>query len=189
MTEPRGEALFHVELRVPNMDKRIIEGIIVPWNEVSYLTPDPKGERFLPGSLDRTIEDRGHLVKLFRIHDQSKAYARPIRWDSHHADGLFGEFQVGRGAACDAFLDEVADGLLDAFSLGFQAKKEQRGADGVREVVEARMYEASLAPIGAYDGARVTALRAPSLPARIEVPEMPTVNLEPLPTLTRGLSF
>ena len=40
-----------VELRVPDVSERIVEGIVVPWGETSFLTPDPKGERFTAGSL------------------------------------------------------------------------------------------------------------------------------------------
>ena len=38
-----------LELRVPDTSERIVEGIVVPWDETSFLTPDPRGERFRPG--------------------------------------------------------------------------------------------------------------------------------------------
>ena len=47
-----------LELRVPDTDERLIEGVIVPWGETSFMTPDPRGERFMPGSLTRTIKGR-----------------------------------------------------------------------------------------------------------------------------------
>ena len=53
MTDQIVHATFGaVELRVPDVSERIVEGIVVPWGETSFLTPDPKGERFQPGQLD-----------------------------------------------------------------------------------------------------------------------------------------
>jgi phage head maturation protease len=72
--------------------------------------------------------------------------------------------------------------MLDAFSVGFLPKRETRGADGAREVIEAQLHEVSLVPIGAYDGARVLAVRdaQPSRPAVSPLSAMPTVDLAPL---------
>ena len=58
---------FPLELRVADLDERIVEGIVVPYGETSFLTPEPAGERFLRGSLTRTVNERGaERVKLFR---------------------------------------------------------------------------------------------------------------------------
>jgi uncharacterized protein len=169
-----------IELRVPDIDERIVEGIVVPWNETSFMTPDPKGERFLPGSMTRTVREKGARTKLFRNHDHTRALGTSIRWDARDDRGLFGQFRIGQVPGGDELLDEVREGLLDAFSIGFQPIRVQRAADGAREVLEARLAEASLCPIGAYDGAQVLAVRAP---AAFQVPEMPAVNLDPIPPI------
>jgi uncharacterized protein len=175
-------ARFPVELRVPDVSERIVEGVVVPWDETSYLTPEPAGERFKRGSLTRTIKDRGARIKLFRGHDHGTAIGRALGWEPSHDQGLFGRFRMFDTPAGEAALQEVREGALDAFSVGFQAVRSGRGEDGAREILEAKLYEASLAPIGAYDGARVLAVRTP---APVDLPAMPDVNLEPLPLLAR----
>jgi HK97 family phage prohead protease len=171
---------FPVELRVADLSERIVEGVVVPYDETTYLVPDP--ERFLPGSLTRTIKDRGNRIKLYRGHEHRDAYGTPVSWDPDHAAGLFAQFRITRLPRGDEMLAELGEGLLDAFSIGFEAKRERRAADGVREIVEAKLWEVSLAPLGAYDGAKVLAVRTPSVD---DLPDMPAVNFEPLPVLHR----
>lgn len=188
--------VYPIEFRTVSTDERIVSGIAVPWNETSYLTPDPKGERFLPGSLTRTIKARGDRLKLFRggrEHQHDEAIARPIEFDPRHPDGLWAAWRIGKTKAGDAALEEVAEGLLDAFSVGFRAVRAGRGADGAREIGEAELLEVTLLPIGAYDGARVLEVRSPApgrsalddLDAWLAEHPVPAVDRAPLPELRR----
>lgn len=149
---------FGLELR--RVDERILEGIAVPYGETSYLTDDPRGERFLAGSLNRTIRDRGARLKLFLNHDHTHAIGRALKLDARNPAGLWGRFGVFSTPTADEALAEVEQGALDMFSIGFVPVRERRAADGVREIVEASVHEVSLAPLGAYDGARVLATRS-----------------------------
>lgn len=174
-----------LELRVPDLAERIVEGVVVPWGETSYLTPDPRGERFRPGSLTRTIKERGDRVKLYRTHDHDVAVGKPLKWNVGHEAGLWAQFRIAATPAGDAVLLELREGMLDAFSVGFLPKRETRGEDGAREIIEAQLHEVSLAPIGAYDGARVLAMRQPgstALPATSAalLASMPEVDLSPV---------
>lgn len=195
MTESTS-VIYPFNVRSVSTDERIVAGIAVPWNETSYLTPDPKGERFLPGSLTRTIKARGDRLKLFRggrEHQHDGAIARPIELDPRHPDGLYAAWRIGKTPAGDAALAEVAEGLLDAFSVGFRAVRTGRGADGAREIAEAELIEVQLLPLGAYDGARVLEVRAPAAgrTARDELEEwlsahpVPEVDRTPLPDVSR----
>lgn len=168
-----------LELRVPDTAERIIEGIVVPYGETSFLTDDPRGERFRSGALTRTIKERGDRIKLYCSHDHSVAIGKAAQWKATHEAGLWAQFRIAATPAGDAALLEVREGMLDAFSIGFLPKREGRGPDGAREVIEAQLHEVSLCPIGAYDGARVLAMRAPqfTLPS---VAAMPAVNLGPV---------
>jgi HK97 family phage prohead protease len=169
-----------VELRATS--RREVEGIVAPYGETSYLTPDPHGERFLRGSLSRSVRDRGMRVKLFRNHDHSRAVGRATAWNADDPAGLWGRFKVAATPAGDEVLTEVREGTLDAFSIGFRALVTHRAVDSVREVVAAELHEVSIAPMGAYEGARVLALRTPGE----LLPPMPLVNLTPMPSrLTR----
>jgi uncharacterized protein len=173
-----------LELRVADVSQRIVEGIVVPWGEVSFLTADPKGERFVRGALTRSVQQKGDRIKLFSNHRHEKAIGTAIGWKPGHADGCWGSFRISTRPDGDELLADVADGLLDAFSVGFRPVRERRSDDGVREVLEAELHEVSLVPIGAYDGARVLATRAPA--PRFEIPVMPPVNLAPIPVFRMG---
>jgi HK97 family phage prohead protease len=174
-----------LELRVPDVSERIVEGIVVPWNEVTFLTADPRGERFRSGSLTRTIKERGDRVKLFRNHDHDQAVGRAVQWKATHEGGCWAQFRIAATVAGDEVLAEVREGMLDAFSVGFLPKRETRGADGAREIIEAQLHEVSLCPIGAYDGARVLAMRSSGSHGhtgapQATIPPMPEVDLSPL---------
>lgn len=182
MTERTTATFAAIELRVADESERIVSGVVIPWNEVSMLTPHSQGERFAPGSLTRTVAERGDRVKLFRDHDHKRAIGRAVKWDTDDPRGLWGEFRIANTAAGDEALAEVSEGMLDAFSIGFRAVRTRKAKDGSREVLEAALHEASLAPIGAYDGARVLALRTPTVNELI--PPMPAVNLAPIPPLS-----
>jgi hypothetical protein len=181
-------AAFPLQFRV--IDERVVEGIAVPWGETSFVAGDPAGERFLPGSLTRSVRQRGTRLKLFRNHDHSTAIGRVEKLDARHPDGLWSSWRIFNTPAGDAALVEIAEGALDAFSIGFRAVKVRRGEDGAREVVEADVHETSLAPLGAYDGARVLALRTPrtgadEVRAWLEAHPPPVQALAPLPDLGR----
>jgi HK97 family phage prohead protease len=159
------------------MSERIVEGIVVPYDETTFLTDDPAGERFRPRSLTRTVSDRGDRVKLYRAHDHRTAVGKAVEWRTDDPAGCWAQFRIARTPAGDAVLNEVAEGMLDAFSVGFLPKRQRRGPDGAREIIEAQLHEVSLCPIGAYDGARVMATRRPG---RYTVPPAPLVDLSPV---------
>jgi hypothetical protein len=175
-----------------NTDERLIAGIAVPWNETSMLTPSQSGERFLPGSLTRSVKARGERLKLFRGshgHDMIPV-GRAVKMDARHPDGLWTEWKIANTAAGEQTLEEVREGLLDSFSIGFRAVRSQRGTDGAREIVEAELGEVTLLPTGAYDGARVLEVRAPTLQAAdiaawLAAHPVPTVDRTPIPDLYR----
>jgi HK97 family phage prohead protease len=139
---------------------RSVEGIAVPWNEISYLTPEPTGERFLPGSCTKSVAVRGAKLKLFRNHNHSVALGKAVYLDPQDRRGLFARWQIARTPAGDEALQEISEGALDAFSVGFRTVKARRGFDGVRDIVEADVHEVSIAPLTAYAGAVVTGYRA-----------------------------
>lgn len=170
-----------LELRVPDRSERIVEGVVVPWEETSYMTPDPKGERFMAGSLTRSIAERGDRLKLFHAHNHDRAIGKALAWRPDHASGCWAQFRIAATPQGDEVLAEVHEGMLDAFSVGFRPIRSRRGPDGAREIVEAALHEVSIAPVGAYDGARVLAVRRPA--AQFDLPPMPEVNLSPVPPL------
>jgi phage head maturation protease len=77
-------------------------------------------------------------------------------------------------------MDQVREGALDSFSVGFRPVRSRRDAQGIINVQEAAIHEVSLCPMGAYDGARVLATRSPARGSGPLFGEMPPVDLTPV---------
>lgn len=185
MTETTRVA-FPMEWRTVNTDERVVEGIAVPWGETSFLTPDPHGERFVAGSLTKSVRDKGSRLKLFVGHDHAHAVGAAVKLDARHPDGLWTAWRIFRTPYGDDALAEMAEGALDSMSVGFRTIRARRGDDGAKEVLEAEVHEVSVAPIGAYDGARVLSVRTPDTGTNRwwEIPSQ-RISLTPLPPLRR----
>lgn len=170
-----------MELRDVRAAERVVVGVCAPYDETSYLVPDPMGERVKRGAFARSIAARGGKVPLLRAHDAGRRMGTS-RSFTESDDGLLGEFTVNAGDSGDALLEDCRLGYLAALSCGFQPIRAERGPDGVREVLEAKLVEVSLVGVPAYDGAQLVAVRAaaPIVPA---FPPRPDVNLAPIPPL------
>jgi uncharacterized protein len=173
-----------MEVRHVDADAREMVGIVAPYDEVTYLTPDPQGERILRGAFAKSIRQRGGKIPLLRNHDQSRKVGNSSRF-SDSADGLVGEFKIVAGDHGDLMLDDLRNGCLDMLSVGFQPLTAVRGADGVREVKEARLVEVSVVAVPAYQGATVLAIRNAQNLDEMLAPfrSRPIVNLDPVPAV------
>ena len=102
-------------------------------------------------------------------------------------EGLVGEFVVNEGPRGDTLLEDARGGYLEGLSVGFSPLRHERGDDGVREVVEARLVEVSMVGIPAYEGAAVMAVRNAQSLDELLAPfaNRPAVDLSPIPPLWR----
>lgn len=148
-----------MELRSVDTAGRTVDGVCVPYDEVSYLTPNPDGERVMRGAFAKSARQRGGKVFLFRGHDHGHPVGRAVDFRDE-PDGLHGSFQIRASSLGDETLSDLNDGYLPGMSVGFRALQARRGKDGATEIVEAQLMEVSLVAIGAYDGARVLAVRS-----------------------------
>lgn len=147
-----------MEIRAVNLDERTITGVCAPYDEVSYLVPDPSGERIVRGAFAKSLRQRHDRILLFRGHSHDRAIARSRSFEDAEG-GLVGVFHARPSSVGDEALEEARDGYLPGLSVGFRPVNQRRGADGVREITEAALIEVSLVTIPAYDGARVMAVR------------------------------
>ena len=98
--------------------------------------------------------------------------------------GSRGHSMSGPSVSGDEALEEARDGYLSGMSVGFAPLNQTRGSDGVREVREARLLEVSLVVIGAYEGAKVLAVRNAQDLDKLLAPfqNPPHVDLSPIPS-------
>lgn len=148
-------------------DGRTIVGLAAPFDTSTEIAGQYT-ETIRPGAFHRTITERGDRVKLLALHDDRTlplGRATSLREETR---GLIVEARVSKTTAGDEALELVRDGALDALSIGFFPVRDRwsPSRDSV-ERLEVRLVEISLVHAGAYDSARVLAVRsaAPTLPA------------------------
>jgi len=175
-----------MELRSVDETERVVVGVVAPYDEVTYLTPNPEGERIRRAAFRRSLDHREAKIPLLRNHDRTLELGRSRRF-TDTAEGLVGEFVVHGGPQGDALLDDTRNGYLPAMSVGFQAVRVERGDGGVREVHEARLVEVSLVAVPAYAGAAMLAVRNAQDLDELLAPfaNRPTVDLSPIPPVWR----
>jgi HK97 family phage prohead protease len=169
-----------MEIRAVDPDERTITGVAAPYDEVTYMTRDPSGERITRGAFGKSIRQRETRIPLCVNHDHSHAVGMSRSW-LDDGSGLTGVFAVRPGARGDEVLDDVRSGYLPALSVGFSSLVRTRGADGVVEVREAKLHEVSLVLIPAYEGAQLIGVRASVTVADMLAPfaNPPAVDLTP----------
>ncbi len=147
-----------IDLR-DDAEGRTVFGTVVPFNTVATVNDGagPYREMFAPGSFARSITQRADKVKLLVNHDGRKLPVGRATLLEERSDGLYGEFLVSRSQA--ALVDDVADGILDSFSVGFRGIKAAK-RDGVVVRTEAQIREVSIVGFPAYADARIAGVRS-----------------------------
>lgn len=136
-------------------DRRIIEGLIVPYGQSA------NGFRFERGSITWADVSR---VKLLLSHDAGQAIGVATEL-SDTARGIRGRFRVARGPEGDRALQLAEDGVLDGLSVGVDFVFENDTVPDPkfkmgRLVQRGTLMETSLTPMPAYSDARVTRVAA-----------------------------
>lgn len=141
-----------------DQERRVIEGIVVPYGRDAIAVKGGKKWRFQQGSLRYVETGR---VKLLRDHDMSQPQG-PMIFCEDRPDGMFARFKVGRGPDGDRTLAEAEDRVRDGFSVGVDIEKATPDPlnRGVWLVQESTWYETSVLAVPAYDGARVSRVAA-----------------------------
>jgi uncharacterized protein len=173
-----------MELRSVSEPERLITGIVAPYDEVTYLTGDPHGERMRRGAFTKSIQERGAKIPLLKNHDVTRKLGKS-RCFREAPEGLIGEFVVNPGEYGDALLEECRNGYLEALSVGFVPVRVERGQDGAREILEAKLGEVSMVAVPAFEGAAMLSVRNAEHLSELLAPfaNRPAVNLDPIPPI------
>jgi HK97 family phage prohead protease len=161
---------------------RIIEVVVVPYDETTMVEYPPGSGRLITESVDRGafdgLEKRPGRVRANRDHDvtRSVGLARAIHTDRD--EGLVGEVYVSRTLLGDETLQLADDGVLGA-SVGMAVKpSDQRWSEGRtrRRIARAFLDHIALVPNPAYSGAEVLAVRSVSPPVWDQPPATPYLD-------------
>lgn len=120
----------------------------------------PYDERFIAGSFQRTIAERGGRVKLRAQHQRFPLPVGRFHLIREDSAGLYGEAVVSKTDLGDEVLELVRDGALDSWSVGFRPIRHRRASDGATERTEVSLREASLTDEPAYSAALVGGVRS-----------------------------
>lgn len=151
-----------IEVRA-DAEGRTVSGIVVPFGQVARVSDGGPSydEAFQPGAFKRSIDHMGGNFGKVKFLSQHQARTNPLgkaillREDNA---GLYGEFYVSKTRAGDEALEQVRDGSLDAFSVGFSGIKAEK-RDRITWRTEVGIREASLVTFPAYAGAVVHGVR------------------------------
>ncbi|MBB5776232.1 HK97 family phage prohead protease [Nonomuraea jabiensis] len=143
-------------------DGRTVTGVAVPFG-VQADVNDGYGmyrEEFRRGAFTRTIAERGNRVKVLAQHNRNTMPIGRATLLREDPAGLYAELRISQTTAGDEALELIRDGALDGLSIGFNAIRDERGADGTVIRTEVRLNEISVVPFAAYESATITGVRS-----------------------------
>lgn len=170
------------EVRTVDTEKREVTGIAVPWGQVAEI----RGEY-------REIVERGAVVesdaaRLWWRHDE------PIGRITRAADTDAG-WEITAHISATPRGDEaytlLRDGVIDQFSIGFTPVEHRDEVDPTTGAVtrtrtKIKVREVSLVPIPAYEGAKVSQVRAASTTTEKEAPVADSITKADLDEVRTG---
>ena len=145
---------FSSEIEAADVERRIIAGIVVPFNKVGYTSVGPV--IFESGSIK--IPDTKN-VKLLANHDSTNPIGRAQSFQTTD-NQITGSFKISSSATGQDFLIRASEGLIASLSIGVEVVSSKPSKDGTLYVQEAVMKEVSLVESPAFSDAVVTKVAA-----------------------------
>lgn len=145
---------FSSEIEAADVERRIIAGIVVPFNKVGYTSVGPVV--FESGSI--AIHDSAK-IKLLAQHDPTNPIGRAQSFQTTDQQ-ITGTFKISSSATGQDFLIRASEGLIASLSIGVEVIASKPSKDGTLYVQEAVMKEVSLVESPAFSDAVVTKVAA-----------------------------
>ena len=145
---------FSSEIEAADVERRIIAGIVVPFNKVGYTSVGPVV--FESGSI--AIHDSAK-IKLLAQHDPTNPIGRAQSFQTTDQQ-ITGSFKISSSATGQDFLIRASEGLIASLSIGVEVISSKPSKDGTLYVQEAVMKEVSLVESPAFSDAVVTKVAA-----------------------------
>lgn len=105
--------IFNGEITAANMETRMIEGTIIPFNTIGNTSIGRT--MFKPGSV--SISASAKILKLTNEHDKTVPIGKLISY-RETTDGITGSFKISKSAAGNDALTNAMDGLKTGLSVG-----------------------------------------------------------------------
>ena len=157
-----------------DFSKREIEGIVIPFDIAARVSDPPNFEpyeesvsrgafRSVTNAPNRVLLDFEHYGALTNDALGSMGSIAGTLGHARHLEeqqtGLFGNFRVLRGSDGDKALELAHDGVLGGFSVAMKPLRSVRTQTGLLQRIKVHLDRVSLCRVGAYEQARVMAVR------------------------------
>lgn len=155
-------------------DGRTIEGMVIPFDVEQIVADPPTFERYTetvaPGAFRSVVQAPNRVLLDFEhygaLTNDALGSMGSIAGTLGHAvsleerpDGLYGQFRVLRGSDGDKALELAREGVLGGFSAAMKPLRSARTAVGAMRRLKVHLDRVSLCRVGAYEQARVMAIR------------------------------
>jgi len=148
---------------------------------------DDGGDIIDRGAFRKTLDEGGHRVKIFYIHDFGEPIGKPVKLEEvargrlpksliekwpDATGGLFVHAYISDTTRGNDALTLMRDGVLDELSIGYMSVKEEMKEDGpegeaVRHLKEIKLMDVSPVPLAMNPAATVTDVKM------VDVDELP----------------
>lgn len=143
-------------------DGRTLVGRCVPFNEVATVSDGGTAyqEMFVQGAFARAVKAPNRVWLNFE-HSAgiSNVLGHGVAFEEHR-DGLYGTLRIDEGADGEKALRLHREGILESLSVQFRPMSRQRIQDGIVVRDSVHLDAVALCREGAYEGAKVLAVRA-----------------------------
>ncbi len=154
-------------------DGRTLEGLVIPFDIEARVSDPPTFEPYMesisPGAFrsvvnapNRVLLDFEHYGAMNDALGSMGSIAGTLGHAVHleeRGDGLYGQFRVLRGPDGDKALELAREGVLGGFSAAMKPLRSARTAGGTMRRLKMHLDRVSLCRVGAYEQARVMAIR------------------------------
>lgn len=155
-------------------DGRTLEGLVIPFDVEQRVadppTFEPYTETVAPGAFRSVVQAPNRVLLDFEhygalTHDALGSMGSIAGTLGHaialeeRTEGLYGQFRVLRGSDGDKALELAREGVLGGFSAAMKPLRSARTALGGMRRLKVHLDRVSLCRVGAYEQARVMAIR------------------------------
>ena len=141
-----------------NDDDRTIKGYASVFGNL-----DSDSDVIKKGAFNRSIKEWGpegqDRIKLVAQHDISRPVARITKL-KEDSNGLYMEAKFGTHRDGQDYYAMAKDGIINEFSVGFQAIEKDDNEKGGYDITNIKLYEVSMVTIAANDEAVVTEVKS-----------------------------
>lgn len=157
-------------------DGRTLEGLCVPYNQpadVADITPQgvrAYREMFVKGAFQRAVKAPFRVWLNFEHNEGfNNVLGSGVEFEERD-DGLYGKLKIDEGPEGDKALRMYRQKILESLSVEFKPMTRDKKIDGVVVRDNVHLNAVALCRQGAYDGAKVLAVRQQE-PVRFERPK------------------